>query len=357
MTALAQSKAHPARTLAAFTVLVVGLLATAARSHGQTFADPFDTDPFAREWQVTGDASLFRWNADQTALEVTWDSSRPNSFCHRSLGRVLTREDTFALTFTLRLTDLRVGVNPDKPVEFPIAIGLIQQSMTTDANVYRGTGVNETNGVRNLVEWDFYGDSGFGDTWSTTLVSSSNVFAYSFAFPLPLSTGTVYQVTLAYSASNQVLRTSALRNGEPLGPFDPVRLADQPEFAFAVDAFSVTSYSDAVQAGPAEFNGSVLAHAYLDDVTLTVSTSSPPPASDLAFERGGEGERGVSFVAQANWLHQLERSLDLIRWQAASPAVSGDGGRISLRDTNSLPADAAFYRVRSERTEPASLSR
>lgn len=323
-------------------------LALAAASPGAPASaveriDSFATDPIAQGWRISGDSSLFHWNAAEGAIDVTWDSSRSNSFCFRPLGTVLTRADNFRLTFALRLTELRLGSTPGKPAEFPIAVGLIHQSMTTNANTYRGAGVSGTYGVRNLIEWDFYADAGFGDTWATTVVSTNNVFAYGHTFPVPLIPGDLYRITLAYTASNQVLRTTALRNGQPMGEFETIVLSGRPDFR--VDAVSITSYSDAVQPGPAMFHGSVHARGQIEDIALSLP---PPPVDQLALHLG-TNERGASFLAASNWMHRLERSVDLQAWLPASAWMSGQGSRATLRDTNAVTTGVAFYRIRSER--------
>ncbi len=323
-------------------------LALAAASPGtpasaSELTETFTTDPLAREWRTSGDSTLFRWNAAEGSLDITWDSSRSNSFCFRPLGTVLTRTESFRLTFALRLTNLQLGTTPGKPAEFPIAVGLINQSMTTNANAYRGAGVSGTYGVRNLIEWDFFADAGFGDTWATTVVSSNNVFTYGHSFPVPLIPGDLYRVTLAYTASNQVLRTSALRNGQPMGELETVALAGRPDFR--CDAVSVTSYSDAIQTGPVAFHGSVRARGQIEDIALILP---PPPVEQLALLMGSN-ERGATFLAASNWMHRLERSVNLQSWLPASPWFPGQGSRATLRDTNAPAPGVAFYRVRSER--------
>src|ERR1043166_2736951 len=45
-----------------------------------TFLEDFGDDPATRSWRALGDRSLFRWNGTNQHLEVTWDSSRPNSY-------------------------------------------------------------------------------------------------------------------------------------------------------------------------------------------------------------------------------------------------------------------------------------
>src|SRR5687768_13195944 len=93
-------------------------IAAALPSRAAATAETFDTDPLLRGWREFGDTSLFRWNATNQHLEVTWDSTRTNSlFCH-SLRTVLTMEENFRFGFDLRLHDIAIGVNTNKPYTF-----------------------------------------------------------------------------------------------------------------------------------------------------------------------------------------------------------------------------------------------
>src|SRR6185503_7725736 len=71
--------------------LVLGwlVLVAASAAHAAIISEDFSSDPRAREWKSFGDTNLFRWNATNQNLEVTWDSSRTNSFFHFPLGTIL----------------------------------------------------------------------------------------------------------------------------------------------------------------------------------------------------------------------------------------------------------------------------
>jgi hypothetical protein len=308
------------------------------------FTESFASDPFARGWQTAGNAALFQWNPGQGALEVTWDSAQTNSFFYLPLGTVLSKEDSFRWSCLLRMRDVRAGTTPGKEAEFPIAIGLLHTQMITNNRAYRGAGVNATYGVRNIVEWNFFPDAGFGDTWAATVVSSNNVYAYSHTFPVPLVAADAYRITLEYAATNQTLHTFVWRNGQPAFALEPIGLAAIPDFR--VDAISITSYSDAVQAGLPLYHGSVLAHAFVDEMTWHLP---PPPVNSLTLQ-GTAGYREISFTGASNWLHRLERTFNFNHWESVGNALTGNPpqGRFVVRDTNG-PATAAFYRIRSER--------
>jgi len=317
-------------------------LAGALQAEAAVITEDFATDPAQRGWRTFGDASLFSWDATHQDLAVTWDSSHTNSFFYRSLGTVLTTGDDFSLSFDLRLSDLRVGSTPGKSNEFEIAVGLLNYRSATNANAFRGAGASQTYGVRNIVEFDYFPDAGLGATFATTVISSNNVFAYAHNFPLTLSIGDTFRLTLSYTASDQLLRTSALKNGAPFSPLADVSLAGKPDFR--VDSFAVTSYSDAIQTGAPQYFGSILAHGVLDNVALVVP---PPPLGKIGLRQTNAVWR-VEFNSLTNWVYTLEGSTNFSAWLPAGPATTGNGATLSLPDANAAPAKR-FYRVRAER--------
>src|SRR5206468_2846795 len=96
-------------------------------------SEDFTANPAQRGWRAFGDRSLFRWNASNQNLEVTWDSSHANSFFYLPLGTVLAKSDDFSFSFDLRLIDIRVGSTPGKSNEFEIAVGLLNYRNATNA--------------------------------------------------------------------------------------------------------------------------------------------------------------------------------------------------------------------------------
>jgi hypothetical protein len=300
--------------------------------------EDFATDPFARGWRMFGDTNLHRWNSGQRHLEVTWDSSRSNSFLARPLGTILGKSDEFAFAFDVRLSDIRHGSTPGKPGEFPIAVGLLNSTNLTRTNYYAGTGINPTYGVRNAVEFNYFPDAGFGETFASVVASAQNNIYYAHNFPLAMTAGDTFRITLA--VSNRVLRTTILRNGAPYGgTFATIPLASANDFR--IDTVAVINYSDAVQAGPP---GSVLAHGVIDNITLTLP---PPPVQNLVLQQAS-GVPEARFSSATNWSYRLERSLDLTNWQPVSAATMGNGAVLTLRDTAPVVAPS-FYRVQAQR--------
>jgi hypothetical protein len=324
------------------TLLLTAHLATEIVGRAAIIVDSFKTNPLHESWRITGDSSLFQWNETTQSVEVKWDSSRSNSFFWRSLGTVLTKADDFGVSFSLRIHDIQIGATPDKPLEFPIAIGFLHRNLLTNVSVFRGAGASSTRGVRNIVEWNFFPDGGFGDTWATTVISSNNVFAYSHTFPLALVPNSLYRITLRYTAGNGLLQTTATRDGQSVGVFEDVLLVSLPDFR--LDTFSITSYSDLFQATSPAFDGSVLARGSVDEIMLTVPS---PPVTNLQVLVDENG-LNVSFNSHTNWIYTLERSSDLLQWNPASAAVPGLGFPVTMQDTG-ISNSFAFYRVRADR--------
>ncbi|HIM67425.1 MAG TPA: hypothetical protein EYM45_02550, partial [Verrucomicrobia bacterium] len=122
----------------------------------------FSVNPLANGWVVHGDESLFEWDAEGGALAVTWDSEKPNSNFHRPLGLTLTEADTFAFAFDIVLDEVKAGHLDGQPYSFEVALGLINSKSAKADGFSRGTGSDSPN----LVEWDYFPDTGFGATIS-----------------------------------------------------------------------------------------------------------------------------------------------------------------------------------------------
>jgi hypothetical protein len=307
------------------------------------FHETFATDPAARGWTSVGDASLFAWDPGQGALAATWDSRRTNSYYCHPVGAVLTRTNDFCLTFTLRLSELTPGIDPDKVVgSFPISVGLVNLDEATGATFWRGTGAN----TPDLVEFSYFPDPlvpswQWGPSLTSVLVDSAGTnwtqWVYCTSYD-GLELGDLYQVTMIYTAADQTLRTSLTRNGQPFGSFPD----GQPGLGFGdfrVDHVAICSYSDAGQ-WP-DFAGSTYARGAVQNIALT-----PPPVTGLTL-RLVSGVPQAQFLSAPFWTYRLERTTDLVTWIALSATTTGTGGWLQLQDPNA-PAGPAFYRVRAE---------
>ncbi len=303
----------------------------------QGFIETFADNPLLSGWAIHGDSSLFAWDPTRQALRAMWDSSRTNSYFHHALGTTLTASDDFAISFDLVLEDIKGGSNPSKPSAFQIAIGLMNSAEARRANFFRGAGLESSTGARSVVEWNYFPDTGFGTTISPGVFSSNNLAQFSFAFPFDLTPQVQYRVTMDYTATNRTLQTHMLSNGVPAMTIKDVVLPEQSTFDFRLDSFAIASYSDAGQSG--DFDGSVLAHGWVDDVRVRL------PAS-LVLEPilTATGQPGVRFIARFPWRYVLERSEDLKRWSPVVEWAAERTGKTTLLDATPH-AVKAFYRV------------
>jgi len=325
----------------------LGLVIHAVCSSAAVYQEAFASDPTACGWQCFGESDLFHWNPANQNLEVTWDSTRPNSFFFRPLGMTLAKEDDFSLSFDLRVSDIVGGVVASRTGPFEIAIGFLNMAAAKKDGFRRGTGADSPN----LVEFDYF-PAGYYDIpeWGgyfpvaptvwTTLIDSNTPCVFSaggYTTPLELTSNDWFHVTLNYMASNHTLATAMLRNGQPYFSI-PDAVLGSSFSDFRVDAVSISSYSDA-----GDFYDSVLAHGVVDNVVVTVP-DGPRLTGDFS-----NGLWQVEFVSRANWSYLLERSTDLTNWAAVSNEKQGMGTLLLLAETNHPAAAALFYRTRARR--------
>ena len=309
-----------------------------------TITENFSSDPAADGWQVFGDASLFQWNSASNHLAVTWDSAQPNSYFYHPLGATLTSASNFMFGFDLQLSDIAAGTNPTKPQALQVSVGLLNFSEATNDGYYIGTGFN----APDLVELDYYPDTGYGATVGTPMISSANNYASGgLTYPLTLTFGATYHFTLIYTADNQTMHTTLTSNGVPVGPLNESKLTG--DFGnFSVDTFSINSYTDAGQdtntyifyGSPVIFAGSLLAHGTVGNLFF----ANPLPVTRVINAAPGS----IQFSSTTNWIYALERTSDFQSWSTVSLLTPGVEGSLTLADTNP-PPDKAVYRVRADR--------
>ncbi|MCS7336657.1 MAG: hypothetical protein NZ739_00240 [Verrucomicrobiae bacterium] len=294
---------------------------------GDTFVEDFATDPRTRGWQIHGDPSLFSWDSTNQVLEVTWDSSRPNSYFYRPLGTVLCLADEFALEFDLRLHSVEVS-----GWGFEIALGFFNLEDAMDPDFKRGTGTDSPN----LFEFDYFPDVGFGPWLTATMTDMRSAFAF-WSASAPLELGTDYRVRLYHAAGTTNIEAAVFTNGQLYArlsyPWVATDFGD-----FRLNAFSVSSYNEAGS------GGSIRARGVVDNLVITIP---PPPVQDLSWAFVN-GAWQMQFLSQTNWVYTLERTQDFVTWTAVSGGVPGTGSILSLLDTDP-PAERAFYRVRAYR--------
>ncbi len=289
----------------------------------------FSVNPLDNGWAAHGDASLFEWDAEGRALAVTWDSEKPNSNFYRPLGLMLTEADTFAFAFDIALREVKAGHLDGQPYTFEVALGLINSKSAKADGFSRGTGSDSPN----LVEWDYFPDTGLGATISPTIASAKSQFAAGFMFPAALSAGKQYSVRMEYDPHERALKTFMLENGKVWKGIKPVKLQD--DFSgFAVDAFSISSYTAKGS------KSSLLAKGTVDNLAISVARSQPRIV-DARLVDGQWRARTFGFAA-AGYL--LERSADLHEWHAVRNGVREDGLYLRLTDESPSLGDG-FYRL------------
>src|SRR5262245_15539898 len=179
-------------------VLAVVLLSQAA--HASTnYVENFATDPAARGWTVFGNTNLFHWNSTNQNLEVTWDSSKSNSYFHLPLHTVVTKDDDFSLAFDIQLTDVPAANG------MQLAAGFFNYKDATNSAFLRGTGFDSPN----LFEFDY-----FPDFLSINGTMIDDVGHFGFVYEnQPLAVGTTYRIVLNHVAGTSSVSSQVFTNG------------------------------------------------------------------------------------------------------------------------------------------------
>ena len=329
-----------------FFALAAAGLSLVSATRADTITESFSTDPLKNGWQVFGDTNLFRWDAANQALDVTWDSSQPNSYFYHPLGTILGTNDDFSMSFDLVLKDCAIGVNPAAPSNFELAAGLLNYSEAAGTNFIRGGYPTQPDLAEfDFFQWDDVQPYPATNTVWPTFVDSRNDFYWngdsSFGVA-ELPTNTVMRVVMNYTAADQMCVLTITTNGVVvMAPVVVVLSAPGVFFGdYHLDAFAVESYSDAGS------GGSLLAHGMVGNVALEVP---PPPVTCLRPALMNGVER-VQFASRTNWNYILQSSADLQTWAPAAPPAAGTGGDLILQDTNS-PRPHQFYRVNAVRAD------
>ena len=331
--------------------LALAGLSVVCSSRAVTLVEDFSTNPLAKGWKVFGNTNLFQWDSTNHCLAVTWDSARPNSYFYYPLGGQFTRYDDLSVEFDLCLSDIASGMEPGKTGPLQIGIGFLNSATVTSTNFLRSA----WGGAPNVAEFDYY-PSGYYEyggyitdilpTMTPSFISGINSQHYAPAnlddYERELPTNLTAHVRLAYSAASQTAVLTVTTNGVPVAllPGLVLNSATNSQFTaaddFRVDMFSISSYSSSGD----DYN-SVLAHGTVDN--LVVKASFHVTGSFTA-----EGAWQAQVFTHTNWLYTMERTSDLKTWEPVSPTLRGTEGKLTLQDTNTLPA-RAFYRVRASR--------
>jgi hypothetical protein len=314
--------------------------------HAGTLSEDFSHDPALDGWQVFGDASLFQWDSVNHNLKVTWDSSQSNSYFYHPIGTILGTNDDFSMAFDLVLNDYAIGVNPNQPRTFEVAVGFLNYTEATGAGFQRGSYFPTQ---PDLAEFDFFqwdDITPFPDTntvWPSFIDSSNDYYwdGTSSYGVVELPTNIVMRVTMNYTAANQTCVLTITTNGTAVvSPVEAFLNAPGNFGDYHLDSFAVESYSDAGA------TGSLLAHGTIGNVAVVV----PPPPVGLLQGAVVNGVGQVTFASQTGWNYLLQSSTNLQTWQPSAAAVAGTNGNLILQDTNSTQPHQ-FYRVNAVRAD------
>ena len=234
------------------------------------------------------------------------------------------------------MIEIRAGIDPGKTFAFEIALGFFNEGQFSSTNYLRGTGANSPN----LVEWNYFPDTGFGATVWPAVVDTNSVLNFSGEDDytlIAINPGSVYHIELSFHSDTQTLGVIMMEDGKNFGPINPVVLPESFK-NFNVDAVGICSYSDQ-QAG-----GSVFARATIDNVSVTVPE---PPVTLIQLSSIVSGW-AVEFQSQPKWRYQLERSLGLVTWEAVGTETMGTGLSLMLSDSDA-GNEHYFYRVKAAR--------
>jgi len=290
-------------------------------------ADDFYTDPALNGWKYFGNTNLFHWNPTNHNVEVTWDSTQTNSYLYHPLGTVLTADDAFSLSFDLQMNDA-VAFNGGQEA----AIGFINLASATNSSFSRATGSSP-----NLLEFDYFPDTGFGDSLAATLIDTNGDFGHNYFIfeDKSLLPGITYQVILNHAAGSTILSCQVLTNGVLYSALPGVFAG--PITDFRLDAIAIDNFTD-------DGFDSVLAHGAVKNFVVSLP---PPPVQNLAGRVQG-GQWQAQFLSRTNWSYTLLRSADLLNWTTATNGIAGNGTNMIVVDP-ATPVDQAFYRIRADR--------
>jgi len=303
-----------------------------AAVEGTIFMEDFSNNPANDGWQIFGTTNLFAWDATNHDLQVAWDSRQPNSYFYHPLGATMSSNDAFSLSFDLLLTD--ANTNSDGTNTLELAIGFLNLAEAENTNYLRGSGENTTN----LAEFDFYpGLSGELPSLDATLVDSNGFYYFAYA-DLPWNFGQLYHVMISHTPGTSALTAQILTNGAVYTTLPGVY--NEGTGDFRLDTAAVISYSDADSAGFGYGPSSILAHGTVQNLFFTAL-----PVITLSGSLTNNMWQ-VQFWSQTNWNYTLETSLDLQTWSPLAPSTAGNGGQMTLQDTNA-PLQSRFYRVSS----------
>ena len=310
-------------------VLAIASLSIAAIAQTGTLVEKFNTDPSLDGWQAFGDTNLFSWNSTNQMLDVTWDSTQPNSYYYHPLGRTVTTNDGFCVVFDLQLNDV-VAINSGSE----LAIGLLDFADATNAGFSRANGTST-----NVFEFDYfpqyvYDNVTYPESIDATLIDATNNYYFTYD-NLPLNPGVTYHILLLHYPNTIVISGEVFTNGQLMTSLPIVEnyYPTNDDGAFQFDTLAVMNYADD------GYGDDILAHGAVKNLAF----ASPLPVGLVNTVQSGQ----IQFASDTNWVYTLEQSPDFQNWSAAAPPLAGNGTTLVMQATN-LTAGESFYQVRAD---------
>jgi hypothetical protein len=306
-------------------IIVFVCLLAGSRAFADTIVnEKFAADPLQNGWQIFGETNLFAWDSTNNALDVTWDSSRPNSYFYHPLGATFTKADSFCVIFDLALSDaVATGY-------FELAAGLCNFAEATSPTFSRAN-FNSPD----LLEFDYFPDGpmSYGPSLDATLIDESNGLYFAFDASQPMTPDATYHIVLIHRAGESAVSGTVYTNGRPFTVLPGVRNYGADDFH--LDTLALCNYTTTDDS----YGDSLSAHGVVGHFAF----ASPLPICAVTTPAPGQ----IELASDTNWLYTLEQSADLQIWSPAAPPVLGNGTNLWLQATNP-PTDNAFYRVRAD---------
>jgi hypothetical protein len=304
---------------------------------GTVLAEDFSNNPVADGWQAFGTTNLFTWAAANQGLQVTWDSTQPNSYFYHPLGTIMTSNDAFSVSFDLLLND--ANTNADGTNALDLSIGFLNLSQAENPNFLVGS-----EDATNLAGFQFYpGADGYLPDLEATLQDANGLYYFAYN-DVPWSFGAYYHVIINHAAGTSALTGQVLVNGRLYTSLPGGGLYggfyNEGTGDFRLDTVAISSYSDADSALYGEGPYSITAHGMVKNFLIT----APPPPVSYLFGSLTNNAWQVQFWSRAGWNYTLEKSADLQTWSPPAPPVAGVGGQMTLQDTGA-PGQSHYYRV------------
>jgi hypothetical protein len=305
-----------------------------AAVEGTILVEDFSNNPAANGWRSFGTTNLFTWDATNQDLQVTWNSTQPNSYFYHPLGAIMTSNDAFSVSFDLLLND--ANTNADGTNALDLAIGFLNLAQAENPNFVVGD-----EDSTNLAGFQFYpGVGGSLPDLEATLQDSNGIFYFASA-DVPWNFGRFYHVIINHAAGTSALTGQVLLNGQISTSLPGNEgLYNEGTGDFRLDTIAISSYSDVDSAGYGEGPYSITAHGIVKNFLVT---GPPPPVTYLSGSLTNNIWQ-AQFWSRTNWNYTLEESSDLQTWSPLTPPVAGAGGQMTLEDTNA-PVQSHYYRV------------